>query len=571
MVKLQVLDINYKSNYDRTPIVTIFGNTEDGKSVNIDIMDTEPYFYVLPVGEYFDDVKNDILSMGLRVEEVKRFLPIGYQLEPTRMLKVYSVSPRDVRELRDQVRTSINGVREIFEADILYTNRFMADHNITGMSWIEVPKQCIDYNEIVRLDNMNDSPLKIMSIDLECLGPESGEFPKAENDPIILISLAFNTLYRNVKDLVIIAKDIVCDRPDTVSVGTEKELLMELRNIIREYDPDIITGYNIVEFDFPYIDARAKINNIGCNFSRNGAQWFIKNVAGKVDVTITGRVVIDTLPMVRNNFSLKEYKLKTVSKELLNFEKLDVDPKVMREYWFDKGDKFIEFIKYSRRDAVLGMMLLTDLGMLQKYIEISKLSGVLLQVAINDNQTPRIESLLLKEFIKENRVFPLRPPSNDNESDVKGAYVLDTVKGLHENIIICDFSSLYPSIIRAYNISWDTILNEDLDVEMITTPNGAHFVKHDKVHGIMPRILAKLYDERVATKKQMKAATDKALRDYYDSKQYAIKILLNSFYGYSGNTRARLFDERIANAITSVGRETILKTKDIVESMEFEI
>lgn len=571
MIEAQVLDIGYHLDYDKSPIISIYGKTAENRSVTVNVMNFRPYFYVLTKEDSIENVHYCLRDdMHLDVEVVKRFKPIGYQREPTTMLKVTCISPKDVRFLRDTIR-NISGVLDIMEGDILFHNRFAADRDITGMSWIRVPEQSVDYHKVERIIELrDDAPLKILSFDIECLSPESLEFPNAEKDPVILISLAFNTVFMNVKNLVIIAKDIVCDRPDTIVCKNEKEVLQTFREIMRDYDPDIVTGFNIVEFDIPYINVRMIANELSPVFGRDGSLWKVQDKMGKKEVLITGRVIMDSLPMVRRNFSLKNYKLKTVAKELLHLEKLDVEPKEMREYWFDEGEKFIDFVKYSRRDAVLGLSIIEDLGLLKKYIEISKISGVFLQVAINDNQTPRIESLLLREFIKEKRVFPLKPINPDDETGVKGAYVLDVVQGLHENVIICDFASLYPSIIRAFNISWDTILDEPQD-DIIITPNNAYFLKHEKLHGILPRILAWLYEERVATKKLMKAATEDKDREYYDHKQYAIKIMLNSFYGYSGNTKSRLFDERIANAITSVGRDTILKTKNIIENMEFEV
>jgi len=267
---------------------------------------------------------------------------------------------------------------------------------------------------------------------------------------------------------------------------------------------------------------------------------------------------------------LDSYSLSNVAHKLIDKEKLDVKPSEMRQLWLDGG--LSRFVEYALKDADLVLDLVEELKLVEKYGAIAKLSGILLHEAMNGGQTPRIESLLLREFRKENRVFPLKPKGEVVGEEIKGAIVLEPERGLHENVIICDFASLYSSIIRAYNISWDTIVNDEslvYEKDLIEAPNDAKFLKHEYLHGIMPRILTRLYEQRIEFKSMMKSSKTESSKTYYDSQQYAVKILLNSFYGYSGNQRSRLYDYRVANAITSIGRVTIMKTKEIIENMEF--
>jgi DNA polymerase, archaea type len=214
-----------------------------------------------------------------------------------------------------------------------------------------------------------------------------------------------------------------------------------------------------------------------------------------------------------------------------------------------------------------------DLKILDKYIAIAKECGCLLHDVLNSGQQVRIESLLLHEFVKEGRMFPLKKhkeEDDDKESpdQVQGAHVFESERGLHENLIIMDFKSLYPSCIRAYNICWSTIVDGDIgQLNVLTPPNNVHYVSHETYHGIMPRILTTLYNKRLEFKKKLKEAQTQQDKDFYDAAQYSVKILLNSFYGYTGAESGRFFDPRLANSITAIGRETIQLTQKTAESL----
>ena len=117
---------------------------------------------------------------------------------------------------------------------------------------------------------------------------------------------------------------------------------------------------------------------------RDGSSWYIKPVVNTTNVSITGRVVVDLLPIIRSSFSLKRYTLRNVAVELLkDMEKYDMDPKEIEDIWEDGGDRLGGFIKYARRDAVLALRLLLDLRLMDKYVALSHVSGSLLQDVVN--------------------------------------------------------------------------------------------------------------------------------------------------------------------------------------------
>ncbi|MCK9282607.1 MAG: DNA-directed DNA polymerase, partial [Melioribacteraceae bacterium] len=266
--------------------------------------------------------------------------------------------------------------------------------------------------------------------------------------------------------------------------------------------------------------------------------------------------------------------------KFLRIEKLDVEPKEMEQIWLNGSDEDLRrFIAYSRRDAIIALELLTTLKLMEKYVEMSKASGSLLQDIVNGGQSGMIENLLMRRFRKYDRVVSSKPDSEladerfENASELKGGAVLVPEKGLVEDVIILDYKSLYPTLMMAYNLCYSTVLNKENisnSEEIIKAPFGnGKFVPATIKKGIVPEILEELLNQRIEIKKKMKKSSGSE-RDLLDAKQYAIKILLNSFYGYSGYQRARLYDLRIANAVTSFGRENILKTQNVINSMNIE-
>ena len=588
----QILDVNYAYDAGREPLVQLFGTTAEGQSVTIKVAGFRPYFYARAEEGCLESAKEGLRAMGLEVEEIERFEPIGYQRQPERMLCITTTDPKEVRGLREKVR-SHPAIRAVYETDILFKNRFLIDRSLGGMGWVEadVPEWTLDQNSgavpggrslppvgvasIRPVENEANAPLRLMSFDIECL-PDHGAMPKAERSPVILISMAFEPEFQGNKELVLVGKEIDCPRPDTRACRNEYDLLAQFAAIIREYNPDILAGYNSNEFDFPYLQERAKHLQLDFKVGRDGSSWYIRRIANRSDISITGRVVVDLLPIIRSSFSLKQYTLRNVAAELLQLEKYDVNPQEIEALWAEdgNGEGLRRFISYSRRDALLALRLLLDLRLMDKYIALSRASGSLLQDIVSGGQSGMVENLLLRRFREASRVVPPKPDSDLSEEryeeneELKGGAVLVPEKGLVEDVVILDYKSLYPTIMMAHNLCYSTVLLADSpeEGEIITAPSGGRFVSPDVSPGIMPAVLRELLDQRTETKGLMKKASEEERR-FLDAKQYALKILLNSFYGYSGYARARLYSLALANAVTSFGRENILRTKRIIDEI----
>jgi DNA polymerase, archaea type len=605
----QILDADYEVMSDNSPVIRLFGRMVDGKSICCFVPDFEPYFYLKASGDLHTVAAliKDTFGQVKKVEIVEKFEPVGYQKSKKKMLKITTHLPRDVPEIRDEVLKIQGVVRaegkwEVYESDILFRNRFLIDKGLGGMVWVSAEGKPVDptrylkvgssfssrcenfacdfttlASELKRVESLTIAPLKYLSFDIECL-PFEGGMPSPDVSPILMISFSFEPYYKGNETLVLVAKHVEGMGEDVESCKNETEMLNRFFEILCEYDPDIVIGYNHQDFDIPYITDRvktlvAKGEAISPVVGRDGSQIGYRRFGLITRTEIKGRVVVDALPLVRRAFSLKQYTLRNVSKELLSREKLDISPLEMETYWKDSGEKFKRFVDYARRDSELALELILKLKLLDKYIALAQVSGSLLQEIVDGGQTSMVETLLFREFSLRDRIILPKPGDElsaeryDMSSDLKGGEVLEPKKGLLENVLILDYKSLYPTIMMAHNLCYTTVITGDRpDGGTIKPPSGGEFVPPEVSKGIVPLILEDLLNQRIQTKKRMKKISDENEYRVLDATQLALKILLNSFYGYSGYARARLYSLTLANAVTSFGRSNILSTRDIINN-----
>lgn len=598
-MKFQILDADYTYDDLENPVIRIFGRDNAGQSVCCFVPGFKPYFFLKPShdpDELAEIIKTTFNEHVTDVQVTQRFEPVGYYKAPVPMLKVILNDPKSVPAIRDKV-LQLPGIASIYESDILFRNRFLIDSGIGGMSWVEIdsePLQGDKFNginlsgvdcqvktvsdTITPLELITNAPLRYMAFDIECL-PLDGAMPIPEQSPIIMISCAFEPAFNGKSTTVILSKDAVGLDSDSEAFADEIGMLERFFRIIKEYDPDVFIGYNSNGFDIPYIvdrtstlekERNVKIRSV---MGRDGRSVYYRRIGTMTSINITGRVVVDALPIIRRDFSLKRYTLRNSALELLGRDKLDVKPLEMEEYWRDTGDKFRSFVEYARRDSELALELVLRLSLLDKFWALSQVSGTLVQDILDGGQTNMVENILMKEYRAHNRVMPPKPDSDLSKQrhiisdELKGGEVLDPKKGLLEDVVILDYKSLYPTIMMAHNLCYTTEIvdrEQEPDGNYETTPSGGRFVAAQVQKGIVPTILAGLLQSRIETKQKMKHASGDEARAL-DATQLALKILLNSYYGYSGYTRARLYSLTMANSVTSYGRENILNTRDLVE------
>jgi DNA polymerase I len=579
----QLLDADYLQN--GKPIIRLFGRDTEGKAVCCFVEGFSPYFYARGDEKSLRELlegKPEISS----IESRKKFPAIGYRKEPVKVFKITVKKPEDVPKLREELIAK--GKFEIFEADILFRYRFLIDHDLYGMDWIETDAKrtvtqtvkCTSYQakEFKKIQKEENSDLKYMAFDIECLPKDFTKPLDSKQDPIIMISMAFSHEYKAKKTIVLVGKPVKTEKKNIFCFSTEEEMLKRFMEIIDDYDPDIMTGYNAQNFDLPYILERMRQNKIVPTFGRcSSKSAFSRKIGAGEQCFVPGRVVFDPYVVLKNDPGIKfrQYDLNTVAMEMLGEKKLDIKYRDMASHWNGTQEMINKFILYAEKDSELALKLVTEKKLIDKFFALSKISGLLLQDTFG-GQSIRVETKLLHEFKKRNMLMPAKPAKEElnrriTERDslgLKGATVLEPKKGLHTNgcTLVLDFKSLYPSIIRTYNISPDTIiLEKESPVEKFSTsPTGARFVDSSIHPGTLPTVLKDLLDMRSKVKKEMKNASgDKKIM--LDSTQFAIKIMANSFYGYTGFAMARLYVLEIASSITGYGRDNLQITREMIE------
>ncbi|MEM1684684.1 MAG: DNA-directed DNA polymerase, partial [Nanopusillaceae archaeon] len=352
--------------------------------------------------------------------------------------------------------------------------------------------------------------------------------------------------------------------------------------IIKDLDPDVLVGYNSHNFDLNYLYERCKKINFRFSFGWD-EKGIILTKKREEDrrYKISGIQHVDLFIFLSNIFSgqLKSetLSLDSVAKEILGYGKEEMDLNMIRNALKQKD--FSSIVKYNQRDVEITYKLYKHFEPI--LIELSKITGQSLYETSLSTYGTLIENYLIKKSRELGEIVPNKPKIEEIEERSKktytGAFVLEPEPGFYKNIAVFDFRSLYPSIMIAYNISPDTLncdhdycKQDSIEIETNEGKMNVWFCKNRK--GYVPTILDEIFRERSELKKKLKQKNlDYTELKILDAKQYALKILLNSMYGYLGFSASRWYCINCAAAITAYGRQFIKKTIEYLEKRGFKI
>ena len=496
--------------------------------------------------------------------------------------------------------------------NIDYVLRFMIDTGITGMSWVEAPSgkyhlldkdkrqsTCqieaqVHYQDLIAHSNDGEwvkmAPLRILSFDIECAG-RKGIFPEANVDPVIQIANVV-TRYGESKPFVrnVFTLD-TCSlivNTQVLEFGSEDRMLMAWRDFLVKVDPDVIIGYNIANFDFPYLLKRAE--HLKClqfpHWSR--LKWlkskakedkFSSKQMGNREThstNINGRLQLDLLQLVQRDHQLRSYTLNSVSAHFLGEQKEDVHHTMITELFNGTPQSRRRLAVYCLKDAYLPQRLMDKLMCLVNYTEMARVTGIPFNFLLAKGQQIKFISQIFRKALQQNLVIPNLPnKSGSDEQQYEGATVIEPTRGYYDvPIATLDFASLYPSIIQAHNLCYTTLLTKAKveifglvkDKDYIATPNGDMFCTANVRKGLLTQILEELLGARKRAKKELAIETDPFKKAVLNGRQLALKISANSVYGITGATVGKLPCLEIASSTTSYGRQMIEKTKTEVEA-----
>jgi DNA polymerase delta subunit 1 len=363
---------------------------------------------------------------------------------------------------------------------------------------------------------------------------------------------------------------------DVLSFTDERELLRSWGKFLRSTDPDLLIGYNIVNFDFPYLINRAATlgvedfpywgRMIGSKLRMKDTTFSSKayGTRDSKEITIEGRVQFDLLQAVQRDHKLSSYSLNAVSAHFLGEQKEDVHHSAISELQAGTAETRRRLAVYCLKDAYLPQRLLDKLMYMYNYIEMARVTGVPLSFLLSRGQSIKVMSQILRKAAARGMLVPHMAKKGGGEQSeggvaYEGATVLDAKAGYYElPIATLDFASLYPSIMMAHNLCYCTLVPANAVSRMAPediskSPTGDVFVKANKTKGILPEILEELLSARKRAKADLKKAQDPLEKAVLDGRQLALKVSANSVYGFTGATVGQLPCLEISSSTTSYG------------------
>lgn len=534
-VEAWLIDADYETINDKA-VVRLWCKDEKGVFVAYDDS-FDPYFYVIGVEE--EIIRNaNVDKARVKSYEKIEIKSLGRNFEG---YIVKAFHPQHVPKLRE----FFSQFGDVREADIPFAYRYLIDKELACMDGILIEGERIDgklrsyrVKRVERIERMDFPELKMLVFDCEMLS--SFGMPEPEKDPIIVISVKMN------------------EEDEVILTGDERKIIADFVKLIRDYDPDLIVGYNQDAFDWPYIKKRAEVWNIPLNVGRDGSKIVFKGGRPK----ITGRLNVDLYDIAFRISDVKIKKLENVAEYLgTRIEIADIEAKDIYRFW-TMGEKE-KVLTYARQDVINTYLIAKEL--LPMHFELSKMIRLPLDDVTRMGRGKQVDWLLLSEARKIGEVSP-NPP--EHGESYEGAFVLEPERGLHENVVCLDFASMYPSIMIAFNISPDTYgCAEDCN----EAPEVGHRFRKSP-DGFFKRILRTLIERRREIKAEMKKLSSES-QEYrlMDIKQQTLKVLTNSFYGYMGWNLARWYCHPCAEATTAWGRYFIKRSASIAESLGFRV
>jgi DNA polymerase delta subunit 1 len=596
---------------DEDHLISIFGKTEDGKSVCVTTT-FEPYFYIkLPDIKYAREIYAHIKDTctGYTVVESKDIW--GFQNNQKFLFMRITFSNLKKRRTTDYfLKKPLNLSSGPFPLKVYESNldpmlRMMHRTGIQSTGWLDTGSECVrsnlahvnidlfcnNWETLTPVKRDDVAPFVVASFDIES-NSSTGKFPDADIDGDACFQIAL-TLCKLGSDepydktcLCFKQTDPNLEGSTIISYDTEREMLEAFRDYIIKQDIDIMTGWNIFGFDLEYIYKRAAKVGCGHSFYNLGK---LKNVDSEMVykrlsssalgdnmlklLPMTGRFIFDLFHEVKKGYKLDSYKLDNVSKLYLGDQKIDMPPKEMFAR-FVEGDpvKLREVAEYCIKDTLLPHRLMKRLCTLLNLLEMAKATWVPISFLVERGQQIKVFSQLTKKARELGFMVPTIRYGAIPPEPYEGATVLEAQGGAYYTpITALDFEGLYPSIMMAHNLCYSTFVMDErrygnipgVNYETFELNGGTYKFAQD-VPSLLPSILAELKQFRKQAKKDMAAATG-FMKEVYNGKQLAYKVSMNSIYGFTGAGKGILPCVPIASTTTFKGRSMIEETKEYVE------
>ncbi|GMS78669.1 hypothetical protein PENTCL1PPCAC_844, partial [Pristionchus entomophagus] len=589
-IAMQVLDVetyvDSGKGYDRTN-VKLYGITRDGVSVCCVVTDYFPYFYFQTAQRNLSNIlAGAIRRVGAGGQNLSsEVIDILVHLKIVRGQQLYYYRGTEEKQMFVKVsgtQLTLNKAKHVgtlFAANIDADVKFMAHTGIVGYGWVGVPvakgnvvsagrmtSRCqmevtFNYKDLIVHSTDGEwadiAPLRTLSFDIECLG-RRGVFPDPSNDPVIQISNMVKLQGKSepfIRNCFVLGTCAGVVGSHIIECKSETELLEKWADFIRRVDPDIITGYNILNFDLPYIMERAKVlrlpkvaelgrqRNRACSVRDQSLSSKQKGSFENKVIDIHGRVIFDVLQLVQRDYKLRSYALNSVTYHFFSEQKEEVEHSSIPDLHNGDNQRRRRLAVYCMRDAILPLRLLDKLMSIVTYVEMARVTGVPLNFLLTRGQQIKILSMMIRRCRKEEFFLPVIDVTGDGQS-YEGATVIDPLCGFYnEPIATFNFSAFYPFIMIAHNLCYTTLMKGAVGeegVDYTRTSSGKYFCTKEKRKGLLPLSKYDLLAARNNAKNDLKKENDEFKKMVYNGRQLALKVLANSVYGFTGSTVGKL-------------------------------
>lgn len=487
----------------------------------------------------------------LRSERDIELRPLGlcdFQHRP--VLGLYCQQHRQLMNIDKHLRKA--GV-DVFEADIRPPERYLMERFITAPVWFG---GAADGNDTVPdAQHMKPAPdyrprLKLVSLDIET---------NAQGDlySIALEGCGERQVYMlgpaNGKDDAV---DFLLDYCDT-----RTQLLERLNQWLARHDPDAIIGWNLVQFDLRVLHEHAQRLQVPLRLGRGGDVMGWRKHGTRSNhyfAAAAGRLIIDGIEALRSaTWSFPSFSLEYVAQTLLG-EGKSIDTPYQRMDAIDRmfAEDKPALARYNLKDCELVTRIFAKTELLTFLLERATVTG--LPTDSSGGSVAAFSHLYIPQMHRLGFVAPNlgeRPPEAS-----PGGFVMDSRPGLYESVLVLDYKSLYPSIIRTFLIDPVGLvegMRHPGDSESVPGFRGARF---SRTRHCLPDIVARVSQSREAAKLEHNSPLSQAL-----------KIIMNAFYGVLGSSGCRFFDPRLASSITLRGHEIMRKTRELVEAQGYAV
>ena len=417
---------------------------------------------------------------------------------------------------------------------------------------------------------------------------------RTEPFPAPFVTMSFD-LETSIENNTILCAAAVVDRAgerrEYPIVGAETEILEKLTEVVRSEDPDFITGYNIDNFDLPrmeerseYIDTESEMDRatllgwgrVPINQAETKRGWrrpgriFPNREQNRV-WTIKGRIPLDAWWQARQTLRPQRESLRYVSQLLWpddeEMQKMDIDASKMDEEWAARPDEVLE---YCVRDTVLPLDILEKMKSIPRKEALASVSLTTVDVAATSTTSRWIDSLVIRLADRSGVAVPNTNQGPRKQDKIAGGYVHEVNPGVEPWVVVLDFKSMYPSIMISNNICSTTLVRDgsEDDSHSISPVTNTRYASREERLGLVPQLLQGLMDSRDRHKEALAKANeegDEAEAFLQDQMQYAVKILMNSFYGVFASNFYRFTHPSLGASITEWARHNI---KEIISKVE---